>query len=130
MDYDNIIRICEQAIQIEPYEEELHICFMENLIDKGRITEAQNHYESYTSMLYKQFGIKPTAELQQVYKMLKSSGAELNDVDVLKRHTMLTRILPVLLLRQGIHSTLYTYWKNAEVRKNRAYSICGFADSE
>lgn len=81
MDYDNIIRICEQAIQIEPYEEELHICFMENLIDKGRITEAQNHYESYTSMLYKQFGIKPTAELQQVYKMLKSSGAELNDVD-------------------------------------------------
>ena len=54
---------------------------MENLLDKGRITEAQNHYESYTSMLYKQFGIKPTAELQQVYKMLKSSGAELNDVD-------------------------------------------------
>lgn len=77
-DYDKCIKICEQAIQVESYEEDLHIRFMENLIAKGRVKEAQNHYELYTSILYKQFGIKPTAELQQVYKLLKNNGAELN----------------------------------------------------
>lgn len=77
-DYDKAINVCERAIQIEAYEEDLHISFIKSLMEKGRVKEAQNHYEQYTSMLYKQFGIKPTAELQQIYKLLKGSAAELN----------------------------------------------------
>lgn len=77
-DYDSGIKICERAIQIEAYEEDLHISLMENLIGKGRIKEAQNHYELYTSMLYRQFGIKPTYELQQIYKQLRNIVDEVN----------------------------------------------------
>lgn len=73
-EYDKIIMLCEQAIQIEPYEEELHVRFIEKLVEKGRVKEAQNQYRLYTSMLYKQFGLKPTAELQQVYRQIKNSG--------------------------------------------------------
>lgn len=76
-EFDKSIKTCEQAIQIEPYEEGLHIALIENLMNMGRIKEAIDNYNTYTSMLYKQFGIKPTAELLQVYKMLKNS-AELN----------------------------------------------------
>ncbi|NLZ51875.1 MAG: response regulator receiver protein [Thermoanaerobacteraceae bacterium] len=85
-EHDKCIKVCEQAIQIEPYEEELHISFIENLIGKGRITEAHNHYEVYTSMLYRQFGIKPTTELQQIYKLLKKSGAELNGSELAENY--------------------------------------------
>lgn len=77
-DFEKSVKICERALQIESYEEELHIRFMESLIGKGKTKEAQNHYELYTSMLYKQFGIKPTSELQQIYKLLKNNGAELS----------------------------------------------------
>lgn len=80
-EYDKGIKVCERAIQIEAYEEDLHVCFMENLIGKGKIKEAQNHYELYTSMLYKQFGIKPTQELQKIYRMLKIKGADINGGD-------------------------------------------------
>jgi len=83
-DHDSCIKICERALQVESYEEELHICFMESLIEKGKIKEAQNHYEIYTSMLYKQFGIKPTSELLSIYKMLKNSGADLNDGETIQ----------------------------------------------
>jgi len=80
-EYDKSIKICERAIQIEAYEEDLHISFMENLIEKGKIKEAQNHYELYTSMVYKQFGIKPTPELQKIYRMLRNSGTGLSISD-------------------------------------------------
>ena len=74
--YDNSIRICEKALQIVPYEEEVNIRFMECLIKKGSINEAQRHYAYITSALYKQFGIKPTGEMQQIYKMLKETNTQ------------------------------------------------------
>ncbi len=70
--YDNSILICEKAIQIEPYEEEFHINFMEALISKGRIIEAQKHYGYITGLLYRQFGIKPTIEMQKISYSLKN----------------------------------------------------------
>lgn len=77
--YDDSIRICEKAIQIEPYEEEFHISFMESLIGKGKISEARKHYAYITGMLYKQFGIKPTAEMQKIYHMLKDDQHKINN---------------------------------------------------
>lgn len=69
--FDDSIRVCEKAIQIEPYEEELHICFMESLIGKGKFNEANKHYGYITGLLYKQFGIKPTVEMQKIYNSSK-----------------------------------------------------------
>lgn len=70
--FDDSIRICEKAIQIEPYEEDFNISFMESLIGKGKINEARKHYGYITGLLYKQFGIKPTPEMQNIYHMLKN----------------------------------------------------------
>ena len=81
-EYEKCIKICDKVLLVEPYEEDVHISFIENLIENGNIKDAQNHYGYYTSMLYKQFGIKPTTELQQVYKLLKNSGAKLNGLSM------------------------------------------------
>ncbi len=77
--YDDSILICEKAIQIEPYEEDLHISFMDGLIGKGKINEAQKHYGYITALLYKQFGIKPTFEMQKVYHLLKNNQERCNE---------------------------------------------------
>jgi hypothetical protein len=45
---------------------------MESLIGKGKINEARKHYGYITGLLYKQFGIKPTPEMQNIYHMLKN----------------------------------------------------------
>ena len=70
-EYQKSIEVFEKAIQIELYEEELHVCFIESLIKNGKIKEAQKHYEYITGILYKQFGIKPTVEMQKIYQLLK-----------------------------------------------------------
>ncbi|NLY18788.1 MAG: response regulator receiver protein [Clostridiaceae bacterium] len=78
-EYDDSIRICEKAIQIEPYEEEFHISLMESLIEKGKISEARKHYGYITSLLYKQFGIKPTVEMQRIYHTLKDDRYKIDN---------------------------------------------------
>jgi len=70
-EYGKSVDVFEKAIQIEPYEEELHICFIESLIELGKMKDAKKHYEYITGILYKQFGIKPTAEMQKIYQLLK-----------------------------------------------------------
>ena len=64
-EYGKSVDVFEKAIQIEPYEEELHICFIESLIELGKMKDAKKHYEYITGILYKQFGIKPTIEMQK-----------------------------------------------------------------
>lgn len=84
--YDDSIRICEKAIQIEPYEEEFHISFMESLIGKGKISEARRHYGYITGLLYKQFGIKPTAEMLKIYHTLKEDQNKANNGIILDEY--------------------------------------------
>lgn len=64
----DIIKICEEAIQYEPYDEALHIYFIEALIEVGEKRYAMSHYEFITSRLYSHIGIKPSMKLKMLYK--------------------------------------------------------------
>ena len=79
--YDDIIRLCEKATLIEPYEEEIHTCFMEALIREGRIREARSHYEYITSLIYNKFGTKPSMELRRAYQAMHSLSVK-SDPDI------------------------------------------------
>ncbi len=57
---------------IEPYEEEIHMRLMENLMIIGKIKEAKAHYEKTVSVFEKEFGIQPTPDMQKIAQMLKS----------------------------------------------------------
>lgn len=76
--YDSIIRVCQQAVTIEPYEEEIHIKLMENLINVGKIKETKIHYEETVKVFEKEFGIKPTAEMQKIAQLLTSEFVQVN----------------------------------------------------
>jgi len=70
--YNKGIGLGEKAIKIEPYEEEIHINYVDLLISKDKIREAKKHYEYITSLLYNQFGIRPNQEMQKVYNKIKN----------------------------------------------------------
>ncbi|KAB3531072.1 AfsR/SARP family transcriptional regulator [Alkaliphilus serpentinus] len=69
--YDEILKVCDQFMKIEPYEEEIHICFMGALMMKGQNKEALKHYEYCTSIFYKVFGIKPSIKMKRLYESMK-----------------------------------------------------------
>ena len=65
------ICLAERAIKIEPFEEEIHINYIDLLISKDKIREAKKHYEYITKLLYNQFGIRPNEDMQKIYNKIK-----------------------------------------------------------
>ena len=79
--YREIIEHLEEAIRIEPFEEELHIPFLEALLDTGRWEQALTHYQYITAALYRELGIKPSPAMRRIYELLQSQkqGAAAGD---------------------------------------------------
>jgi len=116
--YDDSLRICEKAIQIEPYEEEFHISFMESLIGKGKISEAKKHYGYITGLLYKQFGIKPTAEMQNIYHMLKDDRNKVNNGISIEEYTEDEKAGGAYYCDQKVFRSLFIIEKRRNERSN------------
>ncbi len=69
-----IIPLCESVFLVESTEEDIHISFLKALIAEGRKKEAFDHYVYVTSFFYKEFGIKPSAEMRKINSLLKDDG--------------------------------------------------------
>lgn len=83
--FDDIIRICHNAVVVDPYDESLHISLIEALADSSRYREALSHYESATKMFYSQFGITPSQEFMAVYKrVIKMTNDVETDLTIIK----------------------------------------------
>lgn len=65
--FGEIAEICSRAIQIDPYDEQLHTLMIKALVRQGKNSMALSHYETATDMLYRNLGISPSSELRAVY---------------------------------------------------------------
>jgi DNA-binding SARP family transcriptional activator len=72
-DYAGVVRICEQAIERDPYEEALHEMLINGLICMGQLTQAMTHYNYISNLLYKELGVQPSDRLQKLYKAIHQS---------------------------------------------------------
>ncbi|MEG1583790.1 MAG: BTAD domain-containing putative transcriptional regulator [Anaerovorax sp.] len=71
--YEAIIPICERAILMDPFDEEIYTIYIKSLTKLNRQREALNAYEAITDKLYSEMGVNPSKELTHLYKsMLKT----------------------------------------------------------
>lgn len=70
--HQEISKICEKALMIEPYDEQLHLAYIESLLAENRYQHALRHYEYTTAMLYKELGIKPSQAMRAIYQRIQS----------------------------------------------------------
>jgi len=83
--YQDIVALCETATGIEPFEEMPHASLMEAYLDMGKTAQAQSHYEYVTSMLYRELGVKPSAELINVYRRMHERLGDIQmDLDAIQ----------------------------------------------
>lgn len=79
-----IIEVCEKVILSEPLEEEFHIFLMEALLKEGKVKDARQNYEYITNKLYQELGVRPSAELKNLYARItakdKSARADIESV--------------------------------------------------
>jgi tetratricopeptide (TPR) repeat protein len=76
-DYKSIIKYCEKAIAMDPYEESNHIALIKALIDSGQLSQALAHYNYIASVLRKDLGVEPSDTLQSLNKHIRN---QLEDV--------------------------------------------------
>ncbi len=68
--YYEIITICQKAVTIEPYDEELHRELIGALVHTGAKQSALNHYEKVKELFYQEFGLNLSEDLVALYKQI------------------------------------------------------------
>ncbi|NLY38276.1 MAG: diguanylate cyclase [Firmicutes bacterium] len=69
--FAEIIEICEAAIPVEYYEEELHLRYMEALLAEGKNKQARAHYDEVTAAFYRDLGAKPSPAMRSLFQVLR-----------------------------------------------------------
>ncbi|WP_312647964.1 BTAD domain-containing putative transcriptional regulator [Aminipila sp.] len=79
--YEPMVEICEKAINIDAYNEDIYKIYIHCLTKIGRHKEALAAYETITTRLYDELGVNPSKELRSLYrdiiKTLKSVETDL-----------------------------------------------------
>lgn len=63
-----IVRICEQALALEYFDERIHETLMRTLMDQGAYQRARTHYSEMSTHFYQEMGIKPSVKLRDLYR--------------------------------------------------------------
>ncbi len=72
--YAEIVLVCERAFLIEPYEEDLHLQYLDALLHEDKLKQARTHYEYVTSLLYRELGIKPSTAFRALYRRMQADS--------------------------------------------------------
>jgi DNA-binding SARP family transcriptional activator len=80
-DYPEVIRVCRIALEIEAFDEKLHLDLMDALMKMKRNNEALLQYKYATSMHFKYLGMQPPDGIQAFYKQIIDADRRL-DLDI------------------------------------------------
>lgn len=68
--YDEAGRICRHATTIDPFDEAGHLLLMKALAEEGETQAAIQHYAEVADMFMDQLGVRPSEEMEQMYREL------------------------------------------------------------
>lgn len=76
-DYEEIIDVCRRALEVDNFDDQLHMELMTALIKTNRGNEALVQYKHVMHLHYRYLGIQPSAEMQEFYKQIINAGKTL-----------------------------------------------------
>lgn len=68
--YEEMVILCEQAIEYDRFDERIHRYLMEGYAGTGQGNRALSHYNYVTNLFYKEFGVSLSEETKQQHKKL------------------------------------------------------------
>ena len=86
--YSEIVEMYETTVTNEPYEEGIHIFFLEALIELKQLKNALSHYNYITGRMYREFSVEPTPALKNIYRRITADhdGNRITDLLFLGRN--------------------------------------------
>jgi DNA-binding SARP family transcriptional activator len=65
---------CEKALAVEYLDENMHLFYLEALLEEGKTAQARSHYEYITALSYNESGAKPSPAMQHIYRAINSAS--------------------------------------------------------
>lgn len=122
--FDEILELCQRAIQVDVYEEVFHINLLEAFMVKGEFRQAFEHYEYITGFYDREMGIKPSDEMRAIYKRLLASQyrtkVESNFCDVLEKDVCYDN---AFYCEPEVFKSIYELERRRSQRQNTCFSV-------
>ena len=84
-EWDEVIRVCRMALEIDAFDERLHLSLMDALVKTKRNNEALMQYKHATSLHFRYLGMQPPEGIQEFYKHIIQAGQVLDlDIDSIR----------------------------------------------
>jgi len=77
-----IVEHFEQAMSYEPFEEALHIFFLEALLELKEYKHALSHYNYITGRMYRELSVKPSPVLKGIYSRIVAGDKNIHSTDI------------------------------------------------
>ena len=74
----DIVSVCRRALDIDSFDDRLHMELMTALVHINRTGEALAQYKHVVQLNYRYLGVKPSENLQEFYKQIVSAGKTLD----------------------------------------------------
>ena len=82
--YDEIINICERAIDIYIFEEDFHKFLLIAYIKTEQVKKARAHYDQLIDLFYKELNVSISDSFKDIYSMLINSSEVETDFSIIK----------------------------------------------
>jgi len=76
--YKEVVNVCRAALDVDNFDDKLHIELMSALIKVNRTNEALVQYKHVVHLHYHYLGIQPSDEMQEFYKQIVRAGKTLD----------------------------------------------------
>ena len=83
--FDEIINLCNRAVQIEPYEETIQGRLIQALGINGEVISAKRQYSHFSDLIKKEFGAKPSEEFRSLCQGIWPVEGEQFEISDIKR---------------------------------------------
>ena len=107
--YEEMKQVAAGAIEIEPYDEFLHVAYIRACIAKKEMEEAEEHYRITEKLLYDNLGIGPSEELKKTFASVMERDHEVEtDLAVIQKELKeATRTRGAYYCEYGVFKKIY-----------------------
>lgn len=88
-DYQRMVEVCQKAITVEKYDEDIHYWMIRALYFGGNQQKALEHYTNTTDMFYNEFAITPSQRFKDLYKQIQDTNHGIEkDINLIQEQMM------------------------------------------
>lgn len=124
-DYDAIVAVCRDALNIDVLEERIHIELMQALVKIGKNREALSQYYYATDIQYKQLGVPPSDEIKALFKLIIRSDQEVEkDIEKIREGIQERKAEGAFVCEYEIFKNIYNLQERLLERSGDSIYLC------